>query len=113
MAFQLDLPKFEAANAQVLGISVDFNAANTVFAEKLGLKFPLLSDTRRVMTRAYGVLNDDPAAANDSKRIAGYLRAKRAWFIIDREGIVRYAKVGDSRGIMPNDELLEVLQKLR
>lgn len=113
MAFQLDLPKFEAANAQVLGISVDFNAANTVFAEKLGLKFPLLSDTRRVMTRAYGVLNDDPAAANDIKRIAGYLRAKRSWFIIDREGIVRYTNVGDLRGIMPNDELLEALAKMR
>jgi len=113
VAFQLDLPKFEAANAQVLGISVDFNAANTVFAEKLGLKFPLLSDTRRVMTRAYGVLNDDPTAANDIKRIAGYLRAKRSWFIIDREGIVRYTNVGDPRGIMPNDELLEALAKMR
>ena len=113
MAFQLDLPKFEAANAQVLGISVDFNAANTVFAEKLGLKFPLLSDTRRVMHRDYGVLNDNPALANDAKRIAGYLRAKRSWFIIDKEGVVRYANVGDPRGIMPNDELLEVLQKLK
>ncbi len=70
MAFQLDLPKFEAANAQVLGVSVDFIAANIAFAERLGLKFPLLSDTRRVMSRAYGVLNDDPAAANDEKRIA-------------------------------------------
>lgn len=113
MAFQLDLPKFEAANAQVLGVSVDFNAANTVFAEKLGLKFPLLSDTRRVMTRDYGALNDDATAAHDAKRVAGYLRAKRAWFIIDKEGIIRYAKVGDPRGIMPNDELLEVVNKLR
>ncbi len=113
MAFQLDLPKFEAANAQVLGVSVDFNAANTEFANKLGLKFPLLSDTRRVMTRAYGLLNDDPAAANDAKRIAGYLRAKRSWVIIDKEGIVRYVNVNDPRGVMPNDELLEVLAKLR
>jgi peroxiredoxin len=113
VAFQLDLPKFEAANTQVLGISVDFNAANTVFAEKLGLKFPLLSDTRRVMTRAYGVLNDNPALAGDATRIAGYLRAKRSWFIIDKEGIIRYAKVEDPRGIMPNDELLEALEKLR
>ncbi|MCW5575319.1 MAG: redoxin domain-containing protein [Burkholderiales bacterium] len=113
MAFQLDLPEFEAANAQVLGISVDFNAANTEFATKLGLKFPLLSDTRREMTRAYGVLNDDPALAKDGKRIAAYLRAKRAWFIIDREGIVRYANVNDPRGLMPNDELLDVLRKLK
>jgi peroxiredoxin len=113
VAFQLDLPKFEAANAQVLGVSVDFNAANTEFATKLGLKFPLLSDTRRVMTRAYGLLNDDPGAANDAKRIASYLRAKRSWVIIDKEGIVRYVNVNDPRGVMPNDELLEVLAKLR
>jgi len=113
VGFQLDLPRFEALNAQVLGVSVDFNAANTAFAERLGLRFPLLSDTRRVMTREYGVLNDNPALANDAKRIAGYLRAKRAWFIIDRAGVIRYAKIEDPRGIMPNDELLEVLQKLR
>ncbi len=113
VAFQLDLPKFEAANAQVLGISVDFNAANTEFANKLGLKFPLLSDTRRIMSRSYGVLNDNPALANDPKRIPGYLRAKRAWLIIDREGVVRYSNVDDPRGIMPNDELLEVLKKLQ
>ncbi|MBY0265639.1 MAG: redoxin domain-containing protein [Burkholderiales bacterium] len=113
VAFQLDLPKFEAANTQVLGISVDFNAANTEFATKLGLKFPLLSDTRRIMSRAYGVLNDNPELAKDPKRIPAYLRAKRAWFIIDREGIVRYANVDDPRGIMPNDELLEVLKKLQ
>ncbi len=113
VAFQLDLPKFEAANAQVLGISVDFNAANTEFANKLGLKFPLLSDTRRIMSRAYGVLNDDASAANDPKRVPGYLRSKRAWFIIDRQGVVRYTNVDDPRGIMPNDELLEVLKKLQ
>ncbi len=113
MAFQLDLPKFEAANAQVLGVSVDFNAANTEFATKLGLRFPLLSDTRRVMTRAYGLLNDDPSAANDAKRIAGYLRAQRSWVIIDRQGIVRYVNANDPRGVMPNDELLEVLAKLK
>jgi peroxiredoxin len=112
VAFQLDLPKFEAANAQVLGISVDFNAANTIFAERLGLKFPLLADTRRIMSRAYGVLNDDASAANDPKRVAGYLRSKRAWFIIDRQGVVRYVNVDDPRGIMPNDELLEILNKL-
>jgi peroxiredoxin Q/BCP len=113
VAFELDLPKFEAANAQVLGVSVDFNAANIAFAEKLGLKFPLLSDTNRVMTRTYGVLKDNPADANDSKRIAGYLRAKRAWFIIDKQGIIRFAKIEDPRSILPNDELLEVVNKLR
>jgi peroxiredoxin len=63
------------------------------------------------MTRAYGVLNDNPALAADPKRIAAYLRAKRAWFVIDKDGIIRYAKVGDPRGLVPNDEILEVIHK--
>ena len=110
MAFQLDLPKFEALNAQVLGISVDFNDANKAWAEKLGLTYPLLSDVRRETARAYGVLFDDPAMANDPKRIPVYLRAKRSWFVIDTTGVVRYTM--ESREIIPNDEILEVLQKL-
>lgn len=65
------------------------------------------------MTRDYGVLNNDPSSANDAKRIAGYLRAKRAWFIIDKTGVIRYAKIEDPRGIMPNDDLLEALQKIQ
>ena len=107
------MPKFEAENAQVLGISVDFNDANKAWGERLGLKYPLLSDARRQIARAYGVLNDDPALAKDPARIAGYLRAKRSWFVIDKEGIVRYARVTDPRGLVPNDEILEVLSKLK
>ena len=97
----------------MLGVSVDFNAANEAFAEKLGLKYPLLSDTRRIMTRAYGVLNDDPAMAGDVKRIAGYLRAKRAWIIIDSAGIIRYARIEDPRTLVPNDEILAIINKYR
>ena len=97
----------------MLGISVDFNDANKAWGEKLGLKYPLLSDLRREMARAYNVLNDDPTAAQDPKRIAGYLRAKRSWFVVDKEGIVRYVRVTDPRGLVPNDEILEVLAKLK
>jgi peroxiredoxin len=97
----------------VLGVSVDYNAANMAFAEKIGLSYPLLSDTNRVMTRAYGVLNEDAAAVNDPKRIAAYLRAKRAWFVIDKTGVIRYVKVQDPRGLVPNDEILEIVNKYR
>jgi peroxiredoxin len=90
LAFQLDLPKFEAANAQVLGVSVDFNDANKAWAEKLGLTYPLLSDVRRDMAKAYGVLYDDPKMAEDPQQIPRYLRAKRAWFVIDKQGVIRY-----------------------
>ncbi len=96
-----------------MGISVDFNAANVAWAEKLGLKYPLLADTRREMSRAYSVLNDDPSLANDTKRIASYLRSKRAWFIVDKTGVIRYARVTDPRGLVPTDELLEVVEKFK
>ena len=97
----------------MLGISVDFNDANKAWAEKIGLTYPLMTDVRRVMSRDYGILNDDPTAAQDPKRIAGYLRAKRSWFIVDKDGIVRYARVTDPRGLVPNDEILEVLATLK
>jgi glutaredoxin-dependent peroxiredoxin len=113
LAFQLDLPKFEALNAQVLGVSVDFNDANKTWAEKLGLSYPLLSDLRRSMSRDYGVLYDDPAMANDPQKIPLYLRAKRAWFVIDKQGVVRYAKTTEPRTLVPNDEILQVLRDLK
>jgi len=97
----------------VLGISVDFGATNKAWAEAIGITYPLLSDTRRVMSRTYKVLNDDATAANDPKRIAGYLRSRRAWFIIDKTGVIRYAKLDDPRGLVPADEMLEVVQKYK
>jgi peroxiredoxin len=114
LAFQLDLPKFEAANAQVLGVSVDFNDANKAWAEKLGLSYPLLGDTRRQMAKAYGVLFDDPKMAEDPQRIPAYLRAKRAWFVIDKQGVIRYTKTTEPRDWQPpNDEILKVLGELK
>ncbi len=74
----------------VLGVSVDVNDANKAFAEKMGITYPLLSDARRQMTKAYGVLYDDPKLAQDPGTIVRYLRAQRAWFVIDKNGIIRF-----------------------
>lgn len=113
MAFQLDLPKFEAAGAQVLGVSVDFNDANIAWAEKLGLTYPLLSDVRRQVSKSYGVLFDDPEMANDPAKIPIYLRSKRAFFVIDKEGVIRFVKVAEPRDVTPpSDDLLKVLKEL-
>ena len=59
------------------------------------------------------MLNDDASAANDPAKIAGYLRAKRSWFIVDKNGVVVYARVTDPRGLVPNDEMLDVLSKMK
>ncbi len=67
--------------AQVLGISVNKAEANRIFAEKLGLTFPLLCDTAKKVSRHYGVLS--------------FLRvARRTTFVIDPQGIIRHIDRG-------------------
>lgn len=106
-ALQLDLPKFESRNAQVLGISTDFVPVSQAWSEKLGLTFPLLSDFPRTTLETYGFLNTDPKS-----RLYRY--AKRAYVIIDRTGTVRYKKVlENARELVTNDELLAELDKLK
>lgn len=88
---------------------MDFLDANRAWGEKLGVTYPLASDMQRSMLRAYDALNDDPAMAKSSG-ITTYLRAKRAWYVIDKKGIVRYMKVGSS-SLIPSDELIEIVKK--
>ena len=88
---------------------MDFLDANRNWAEKLGLTYPLLSDSPRSMLRAYESLFDDPEMVKGA-RINVYLRAKRAWFVIDKQGIIRYMKV-ESTSLVPSDELIEVVKK--
>ena len=94
-------------------MSVDFNDANKAWAEKIGLSYPLLSDVRRQMAKAYGVLYEDPKMAEDPAKIPLYLRAKRAWFVIDKGGVIRYARTTEPRELIPNDEILKVLTGLK
>lgn len=83
---QAMLPRFEAANTQVVGISTDSHHSNTAFAEKLGLGFPLLSDWMRTTTRDYGVLL--PAA--------GY--AWRSNFLVGRDGRILWFDISEDMG---------------
>jgi peroxiredoxin len=97
----------------VLGVSVDANDANKAWAEKMGITYPLMSDTRRQMTKTYGVLFDDPKLAEKPETMPRYLRAKRAWFVIDKQGIIRFAQINEPRDLIPNDDILKVLSTLK
>jgi peroxiredoxin len=97
----------------VLGISVDFPGANQAWAEKLGLKYPVLSDFRREMTRPYGVLNDDIALTNNPKTIIFYYRAKPSVIVLDKNGVVRYMRDTNPRGTIPVEEVLAAVEKLK
>ena len=65
------------------------------------------------MTRAYGVLNDDPAAASDPKRIPAYFRANPTVMVVDKDGVVRYIRDSRPRNTIPMDEVLAYVEKMK
>lgn len=81
-AYQSDIAKFDAADTQILGISMDSFAANKRFAEDIKVTFPLLSDWKRQVVKDYGLLDEQ----------SGY--SARATFVIDKEGIIRHVEQG-------------------
>ena len=78
------MAKFRESNTQVLGISVDSFASQKEFANKNGVEFPLLSDFKREVSRAYGVLNEEAGIAI------------RTTFVIDKEGKIKSVEQGQS-----------------
>ena len=86
-SFRDSLGRFEQADAQVYGISVDTFFALKAFQDQQALTFPLLSDFNKQVIREYGVFNEDMIGLKGI--------AKRAVFVIDKEGIVRHREVLD------------------
>jgi peroxiredoxin len=72
----------------------------------MGLTFPLVSDFPRKTLEAYGILDTDPQSMI-------YRYARRAYLIIDKNGVVRYKKIlDDPRTTLENAELLAELDKI-
>jgi peroxiredoxin len=69
--------QFNTNNTVILGMSVDSTWANAAFADKLGVKFNILSDASREISKSYGVFNERQLVAN------------RSTFVIDTTGIVQ------------------------
>jgi peroxiredoxin len=90
---------YNSANAQVLGISVDSIFTLNRFREDQGYNFPLLSDFNKEVSQAYGSLYD--SFVFDMKGVS-----KRSAFVVDKEGIVRYAEVLENAGEVPNFEAI-------
>ncbi len=99
--FTDELAAFAGMNATVLGISVDSIPTLKEFQAKYQIGIDLLSDFRREVSTLYGTLLQDPYFSN------------RAYFAIDKQGIVRWSHVeenpGHKRG---NRELLDRLATL-
>ena len=85
--FRDSIAQLDTLNATVFGISVDTFFTLKAWAEKEGLTFPLLSDFNKTVLPQYGVFNEDMIGLKGI--------AKRAVFVIDRDGIVRHREVLD------------------
>src|SRR5216684_6813648 len=91
-------------NAKVLGISTNHGASQKVFAQQIKLDYPLLSafDVPNVIADYSGWLDKEKRLSN------------RAYFIIDKQGIVRFKKVMENpREILPAPELEHALAGIR
>lgn len=100
-AFEARLRDFEAADTQVVGISCDSIYCHEAWARSLGgISYPLLADIHREVVKTYGVYWPELNAC------------RRATFVIDREGTIRFIeKYG--RGELPDpDRILAEVRKL-
>lgn len=98
-----DLSQFQNLNAQVFGISVDSTWAHKAFAEKLGLKYPLLADfhPKGAVAEKYGVY------------LAERGITARAVVVIDKAGIVRFTKLYDIPTVPDTKEIVNAVQGLK
>jgi peroxiredoxin len=90
------LSRLNQAQAQVYGISVDTFFTLKAFHDQQGYNFPLLSDFNKETIRNYGVFNEDMIGLKGI--------AKRAVFVIDKDGVVRHREVLDDARHEPDYE---------
>ena len=97
--------KFIERDAQVLGASTDTHYVHLAWRsshpELKALPFPMLADTKRELAAALGILHQQDGVA------------LRATFIVDPEGVIRFASVNDLAVGRNVDEVLRVLDALQ
>lgn len=98
-----DYSKFTAVDAEIVGVSMNHPLSQKAFSDFLKLNFPLLSDfPDGKTTQAYGVFNAE-------RRLA-----QRSYFIVDKQGVIRYKKVlGPKEPLVENDVLIAEVKKLK
>lgn len=95
---------YNQANAQVFGISVDSVFTLAKFKEEQQLNFPLLSDFNKTVSATYDSLYAD--FVFDMHGVS-----KRSAFIIDKEGIIKYAEVLEKATDLPDFAAIELVLK--
>jgi glutaredoxin-dependent peroxiredoxin len=90
-----NIGQYNNSNAQVFGISVDSLYTLAKYKEEQHLNFPLLSDFNKDVSAAYGSLY--PTFGYNMKGVS-----KRSAFVIDKDGVVRYAEVVENASEIPD-----------
>ena len=97
--------QFLERDAQVLGASTDTHFVHLAWRQQhpelKALPYPMLADTKRELATALGILHKQDGVA------------LRATFIVDPEGIIRWASVNDLSVGRNVDEVLRVLDALQ
>ena len=95
-----NLKMYESLEVLPVGISVDSLFSLKKFKEEQKLNFPLLSDFNKEVSKAYGSLYE--TWGYGWKGVG-----KRSAFLIDKDGIVRYAEVLENAGELPDFKAIQ------
>jgi peroxiredoxin (alkyl hydroperoxide reductase subunit C) len=97
-----DIASFQNDAVQVVSVSVDSAYTHKIFAEREGYDFPLLSDfwPHGAVAQAYGVFNETAGFAN------------RGTFLVDQDGIVRFAEMNSPGQGRDANEWLSAIEAL-
>lgn len=101
---QEDFTTYEGLGAQVIGVSVDSHFALKRFMEDNKIQYPLLSDFNKQAIKDYDVVQESFAGVYSNT-------SRRATFVIDKDGILRYAQVLPSPGDFPDMEAIKAAVK--
>lgn len=102
-----NITMYNNLNAEVIAISVDSIFTQAKFKEEQQLNFTLLADFNKEVSKSYGTLYE-----NFVFGMKGV--SKRSAFVIDGQGIIRYAEVLESAGDLPNfQEVKNTLNSLQ
>ncbi len=94
------LAVYNDLHSEVVAISVDSVFTLNRFKEDQKLNFTLLSDFNKEVSKSYGALYDEFVLGMKGV-------SKRAAFVLDSKGVIKYAEVLESAGDLPNFESIK------
>ena len=100
-----DMNAYKDLDAEIIGVSVDSPFVLQKFGEENKIGFTLASDFDRSASKAFDTLFED-----DFLGLTGF--SKRSAYVIDKEGMLRYAETTDGKSLPDFDKIKETLKAL-